>query len=321
MICLLSTRRWLTKDQIRRAVPDYAESPSAQAFDRMFERDKEELRELGVPIATRTVDVLADNEIGYRINRDDYALADVRFTPEELSVLGIASRVWQQASLGAPAARAMVKLKALGVAPDDAADDSMIGVEPRVRTVEPAFAPLFSAVRDRQAVRFHYRAASTGLRTRRTVEPWTMRNWHGAWYLAGFDRDRSAPRLFRLSRITDRPRPLGEPDGYERPGHEQVDRLFADVTDQPVQHALLAVRRGRAKLLRQHARPATPPAGAAPAGLPADYDLVHWDFTDTEQAAAEVCSFGPDAVALAPEPLSAACRRLLRGAAGLGEER
>ncbi len=154
VICLLATRRWLTKEQIRRAVPQYAECETVEAFDRMFERDKEDLRELGIPLVSGAVDAVFDDEQGYRVDRDAYALPQVDLTAAELAVLGLASRVWQQASLAGPAARAMVKLRALGVETDE---ESLVGVEPRVRTAEPSFEPLYAATRDRAPVSFRYR--------------------------------------------------------------------------------------------------------------------------------------------------------------------
>src|ERR671921_198826 len=134
VICLLSTRRPLTKAQIRQAVPQYAENTSTEAFERMFERDKDELRDLGIPLVTSFEDTLFEDEVGYRVDRDAYALPQVSFEPDELAVLGLASRVWQQASLAGPAARALAKLTALGVEPDEA---GLVGVEPRVRTADP----------------------------------------------------------------------------------------------------------------------------------------------------------------------------------------
>ena len=99
VICLLSTRRPLTKAQIRQAVPQYAENTSTEAFERMFERDKDELRDLGIPLVTSFEDPLFEDEVGYRVDREAYALPEVSFEPDELAVLGLASRVWQQASL------------------------------------------------------------------------------------------------------------------------------------------------------------------------------------------------------------------------------
>src|SRR5215217_8039843 len=194
VICLLSTRRPLTKAQIRQAVPQYAENASTEAFERMFERD--------------------EDEVGYRVDRDAYALPEVSFEPDELAVLGLASRVWQQASLAGPASRALAKLTALGAPPDDG---SLIGLEPRIRTAEPAFDALWAAVRDRVPVRFTYRTAATGAVATRTVEPWAVTSWHGRWYLTGYDRDRRAPRVFRLSRVESAVRTVGRPGEYEVP--------------------------------------------------------------------------------------------------------
>src|SRR5215211_7844316 len=159
VICLLSTRRPLTKAQIRQAVPQYAENASTEAFERMFERDKDELRDLGIPLLTSFDNPLFEDEVGYRVDRAAYALPEVSFEPDELAVLGLASRVWQQATLAGPASRALIKLKAAGVEPDES---SLVGIEPRVRTSEPAFEPIYAAVRDRQPVSFPYRAARTG---------------------------------------------------------------------------------------------------------------------------------------------------------------
>ena len=136
MLVLLYTRRPLAKAQIRQLVPQYGQSASTEAFERMFERDKDELRELGIPLVTEDIDPLHEDEPGYRIHQREYALPDISFEPDELAVLGLASRTWAQASLAGPAAQALRKLRAAGVERDV---DALIGIEPRLRTTEPAF--------------------------------------------------------------------------------------------------------------------------------------------------------------------------------------
>jgi len=88
VICLLATRRYLSADQIRRTVAGY-EDLGDEAFKRKFERDKEDLRDLGIPLETGS-DSPFDDEPGYRIRRDDYSLPDIEFEPAELAVLGVA---------------------------------------------------------------------------------------------------------------------------------------------------------------------------------------------------------------------------------------
>ena len=120
VICLLAARRYVSKEQIRSVVPQYNDSGSVEAFERMFERDKDDLREMGIPLETGSNDILFDDEIGYRIPRDAYALPEVSFDSQELAVLGLAARAWQQATLADAAARAVQKLEAAGIDVDSA---------------------------------------------------------------------------------------------------------------------------------------------------------------------------------------------------------
>ena len=96
-ILLLSSRRFVPREQIRSAVEGYR-GLSDDAFERMFERDKEDLRAMNVPVATGTNDSLFGDEPGYRISRTDFELPPIDFTPDETTVLGLAATVWQQAS-------------------------------------------------------------------------------------------------------------------------------------------------------------------------------------------------------------------------------
>lgn len=305
VICLLATRRWLTKEQIRRAVPQYADCESTEAFDRMFERDKEDLRELGIPLVTGSDSAWFEDDTGYRIDRETYALPDVELTAPEMSVLGLASRVWQQASLAGPAARAMVKLRALGVETDE---DSLVGLEPRVRTAEPAFAPLYAATRDRAPVAFRYRKPD-GEVAERHVEPWAVTSRSRWWYLVGRDRDRGAERVFRLSRVEGGIRRIGPPDSYQVPA--DLDPLAATTggsTPDDDRLALLRVRAERGGTLRMRARERTP----LPEG---DGDELSLVIGDVGRLADEIASHGVDVMVLGPEDLRAAVIRRLHGAA------
>ena len=307
VICLLATRRWLTKEQIRSAVPQYADCESPEAFDRMFERDKEDLRELGVPLVTGTDSAWFEDEPGYRIDRDAYALPEIELTAAELAVLGLASRVWQQASLAGPAARALVKLRALGVEADG---DSLVGVEPRVRTAEPAFDPFYAATRDRRPVAFSYRKPS-GESARRRLQPWALTSRSGRWYVVGQDLDRGAPRAFRLSRVEGGVSSAGPVGSYSPPEHLDPAALvggFAEPDDGRT--ALLRVRPGRCAGLRLRA------IELEPASAPGEWDRVRLRIREVSWMAEELASYGPDVVAVEPADLRSAVVRLLEGAAG-----
>src|ERR687897_303819 len=118
VIALLSTRQYVTAARIRATVPGYEADDGSEradeAFKRMFERDKAELREMGVPLETGRTSAF-DTEDGYRIARADHELPEIRLTGEEAAAVGLALRLWESAQLAGPAQSARVKLKAAGV--------------------------------------------------------------------------------------------------------------------------------------------------------------------------------------------------------------
>ncbi|MFB7916365.1 helix-turn-helix transcriptional regulator [Streptomyces sp. NPDC056061] len=202
-LCLLGTRRPLSKRELRGSIEAYLEAGSDDAFNRMFERDKDDLRELGLII--ETVENL-DGDIGYLARRDSNRLPPITLDAEEAAALGLAAKVWQQARLAGAASGALQKLRAAGMPEAEDAYEVHSALEPRIPVHEAAFEPLMLACRDRRPVTFDYRKANSARPETRHVEPWTLECWRGHWYLAGWDRERGAERVFRLSRITGRVR-------------------------------------------------------------------------------------------------------------------
>jgi len=307
VICLLATSRYLTKEQIRRAVPGYSDSD--EAFERMFERDKDELRQLGIPVETAPVDRFFDDEIGYRIQRSNYELPEIRLEADEAAVLSLAARVWQQRSLAQTASTALLKLRAAGVETDDV---SLVGIEPRVNTSEPAFGPLWEAVRDRRPVTFEYRAAGAGDAVRRHLEPWGIVSWHGRWYVTGHDRDRGAVRSFRLSRVVGDVRPEGEAGTVHKPPDADIRAIVthAYASEPSTQEATLRIRAGAAYPLRRRAQSISDEGDG--------WDRVVRRYAG-DSFAEYLASFGPDVVVLDPPDLRDAVVRQLRAVAGLEE--
>src|SRR6478672_13211579 len=249
VLCLLYTRRPLPKSKIREVVPQYGAAVSDEAFDRMFERDKDELRELGIPLVTEETSSIWEDETGYRIDQREYALPDIAFEPDELAVLGLASRTWAHASLAGPAAQALRKLKAAGIERDG---DSLIGIEPRLRTTEPAFEPVKDAVVGQRTIAFGYRTGGAGEVNARTVQPWGLASWHGRWYLTGFDLDRDAPRVFRLSRIDGDVTEVKKAQPYAVPAdHRAQEMIRTTVGEQASRDAVVRVRAARGNSLRR----------------------------------------------------------------------
>ena len=307
VVCLLSTSRYLTADQIRQAVPGYPEQDDL--FKRMFERDKEDIRDLGVPLETG-VNHPFDDDPGYRIRQQAYELPELRLEADEAAVLGLAARVWQRAALEGAAAGALLKLRAAGI---EAGDDRPApqGIEPRLGTPEPAFGPLWEAVRDRRPVTFSYRAAGRSEPQRRELEPWGVVNRHGRWYVAGWDRGRRATRVFRLSRIAGTVKFGGPPGSSTVPDGADVRELVRDWDSVPTREhtAVLRVRSGAGVGLRQHAV-----SVQADDSVPPGWDLVTTRFADVGSFADYAASFGPDAVVVDPPDLREAVIARLKGA-------
>lgn len=301
-ICLLAARRFLTKDQIRQAVPDYARCATEEAFERMFERDKDELRELGIPLTTGTQGAFFGDELGYRIDRDAYSLPEVSFSPEELAVLGLAARAWQQASLSHAAGTAVLKLGATGVDPDA---DAVLGLEPRVGATAAWFADLWAAVRDRYPVSFEYRGPRDAAPARRRVEPWGLLSRGGRWYLVAADLDRGAVRVFRVDRVGGPVTPEGS-DGsvLVPPGTDLREHLARLSPPEPRAVATVRVRADAGFGLRRDAVTSKP--------LDDEWDLLEVPYGDAEQLAAELVAYGPAVLVTGPDELLAAVVGRLR---------
>jgi proteasome accessory factor B len=310
VVLLLSSRRYLTAEQIRAAVIGYPEQD--EAFKRMFERDKEELRDLGIPLETGRANPI-DDDIGYRIRRQDYELPEIHLEPDESAVLGIASRVWQSAELAGAAAGALLKLKAASLELDEGDDGAATtrnrGIQPRLTTQEPAFGPLWEAVRDRRPVTFDYLASGRSEVTKRTLEPWGVVNRRGRWYVAGHDRARNAPRVFRMSRIAGPVRLAGPPGSVTVPDGTDVRELVKDWDRTPARDrtAVLRVREHAGVILRKWARDTEPEPG-----LPG-WDRITVSFADAGWYAHYLASFGPDLVVLDPPDLREAVISWLKG--------
>jgi proteasome accessory factor B len=303
VVCLLSARRYLTASQIREAVPGYPDS--FDAFKRMFERDKDELRELGIPLETGT-NTGSDEEPGYRISRQAYELPDIRLEPDEAAVLGLAARVWRRAELAGAAEGALLKLRAAGI---DAEDLTQPGIEPRLQTGEAAFGPLWEAVRDRRPVSFGYLAAGRTSTQSRQLEPWGVVNRRGRWYVVGFDRDRREQRIFRLSRIFGQVRFTGPVGSVTVPPGTDVRAAVRDWDAGTPTHQTckLRIRSGAGHGLRRHALSTAPDAEPG-------WDVVDVPFSDLGWWSEHIASFGADVVVLEPVDLREAVIGRLKGA-------
>jgi proteasome accessory factor B len=192
---LLDTSHPLTRDEIVGEVSGYP--AQASAYRRAFERDKEILRSMGVPI---TVEQVGDTgESGYRVRPEDYYLPDLGLTAEETAALRVAVSA---VALDHPAGEGALMKLGSRTAPGQAPIASL--------PLVPVLAPLFDAFRRRAVVTFTHRGRA------RTLESWGLTSQRGHWYVVGLDHDRGAIRAFRADRI-EGDVAIGPPDAFTIP--------------------------------------------------------------------------------------------------------
>lgn len=231
--------------EVRSGLEAYADLGD-QAFYRQFERDKKLLRDLGVPL--RTVE-MPESEAGqgYTIDTGDFELPPIEFEPDEAMMVDLAARAWQAESLRTEAAGGLLKLRAAGALTDHRADAIITPLD----TSDAGFDIVWRALLEGRRLIFTYRGVQ------RDVEPWRLVARHGSSYLVGHDRTRSAPRVFKLARMSDGPRPASAPGSVEMPDTATIDRALERLLDpDPArQEAIIAVRDGRRGTLVRGARP------------------------------------------------------------------
>ncbi|GAA1509000.1 proteasome accessory factor B [Agromyces terreus] len=305
VLALLATETGLLKAEILSTVRGYAERYEKHGtnanLERQFERDKDEIRELGIPLETvESPDRPGDNQaLRYRIPKGQYDLPDeVRFTPDELALLALAGEVWRGASLSEDSRRALTKIRGLGIEPRE----PVIGYAPRLRVRDAAFEPLRVALDRRQQVRFQYLKPGELAPRRRRVEPYAVVLHEGRWHLHGLDVDAEGLRTFLLSRIVGQVEISSQtfdaaPEGIQ-------DRILAELDELRLSNAAdLAVTAGSDAEVRLGKRAVR---GDEDAGV------IRLHFTDVAAFADELAAFGPEVRVLAPESLRTAVRDRLR---------
>jgi proteasome accessory factor B len=305
LITLLVSRSYVSKERIRSVVEQYRDAGD-EAFEKMFERDKDELRSLGIPIEVGFVDRAFEDEPGYRVERAAFELPQIDLEADEAAVIGLAARVWQHAGLASATSDALVKLKAAGVSVDRTA---LNVAQPQLTVEEPAFEAFWNATRTRTPVAFDYRTATAATASERHLQPWGVVSYRGRWYAVGHDTDRGEPRVFRLSRVQGPVRGAGKAGSYAVPPGTDLRALTQSLAPVPAQHqAVLWVRTGTALGLRRHAD--------AEIVRQDGWDRLQVSYARTDAMADEVLGYGADVVVDAPDELRDLVLRRLREASG-----
>jgi proteasome accessory factor B len=302
VLALLATETGLTKNEILSTVRGYSQRYRAGGdnanLERQFERDKDDIRDLGVPLETVETPGEAGNNqnLRYRIPRGAYELpSDITFSPEETTLLNLAGMVWREGSLSGESRRALLKLRALGAT----ADEPVLGYAPRVRVRDAAFEPLSAALERHVIVRFPYLKPGDPTAREREVIPLALVQYQGRWHISAEEAD-GDKKLFLLRRIVG-PVTTGKP-APPRPGNHKATALAGleavwerNVAEVQVQEGTDAATRLGNRRAAERVRPG----------------VLRLHFVDLAILADELSGFGPEVLVLSPPELVVAVRERL----------
>ncbi len=244
-IALLATRRYLTKSEIFRTVAGYDGEPDAR--DRMFERDKDDLRSLGIELELGSHDPLFEDEAGYRIKPERYSIQLSDLTPLEMLLLSKAADVWRDASLSSASSTGLRKLKALGL---DSDPDEIPDLTARFSEIPEQLLDVIDALSLRREILFDY-IGSELVAKRRQVWPYHLSYSHNHWYLLAFDVEQQDIRRFRLDRFAS-PVETNSAAHHFPADNDGVQAVLAQVSQETLL-ASVSVRVGRGARLRRDA--------------------------------------------------------------------
>lgn len=241
-IALLATKRYLTKSEIFKTVEGY--EGSAETKERMFERDKDDLRSLGIEIEVGSFDPLFNDEAGYRIKQESYRLDLGQITPVEVSLLSLAAEAWQEASFGDVAQKALLKLRSIGIPGDELMMPSTVN---KLSDGGQDIALISKAISLHQIMNFDYLDTEMSANSR-SIVPISLSTRSGFWYLAGVDQDVEEIRTFRLDRIVGDITVTVGPADFEVPPGFNSKEAVTSISPQGL--AIIDVRRGKGSALR-----------------------------------------------------------------------
>jgi len=241
-IALLATKRFLTKSEIFRTVEGYEGAPETK--ERMFERDKDDLRALGIQIEVGSFDHLFNDEAGYRIKAENYQLDLGEISSTQLSLLSLAANAWQGAALDDAAQRAILKLNSIGV-PTDSTE--LPAISPKLANSSIALLAITVAIANKNILNFVYLSANLQ-QVIRAVIPFAIASRSGYWYMAGVDQDVQEIRIFRLDRFIGDVTEIKNSEEFDAPENFSFKEIFDESTVH--EFAVVDVRKGKGHSLR-----------------------------------------------------------------------
>jgi len=285
-IALLATKRYLTKSEIFNSVDGY--EGTAETKERMFERDKDDLRSLGIDIEVGSFDPLFNDEAGYKIKQEKYQfeLGDISST--EVALLSLAAEAWQEASFGDVAQRALLKLRSIGIPSDEL---SIPATVQKLNDGGQDLSLITQAIAQSQRLAFDYLDSNLSVKMR-SVVPIALSTRNGFWYLSGVDQEIQEIRTFRVDRINGAIAASAGPKDFHTPTGFDPGKALSESPTQSF--ALIDVRVGKASSLR---------ALAISTQSLGEWDQVKIPILNLDSLCSLVLWHGPDAFVQEPAEL------------------
>ncbi len=295
ILALMATRSGLTKDHILSTVRGYREDTelgmARESLERRFERDKDALRELGIPLeATIPPEDDGNNKNTlYRIPKGAYDLPEgVEFTGRHIALLNLAATLWREGTLSREAHIATRKLQSFGVT----IDEPLLGFAPLISTRDPALTSLRDALEHGVQVKFDYLKPGEAAATRRQVSPLALVNHEGRWHLYSHETSSDQIKTFLLRRIVSSVTALPEaaiaaPESVSSDALRDLEALY----HQQVATLRVAPDSDAWSALSQRL------------GTDTEGSTLRVHYTDADIFAGELSSYGDDVVVLEPADL------------------
>lgn len=302
LFLLLNTAQPIEREAIRKRVPGYS-GKSDEAFERMFERDKEDLRDLNIPIETVSIDVFQEDLFGYRIKREAWLLPELELSLAERSILSVAAAAWREAQLSSAFA---VAAKRMGNSDSETSVANQIGLSIDLANTSAHLLTIMKAKRSAKCVTFSYLSSGSKTPKPRVVAPWRIFLSKGNSYLIGFDHDKGEARTFRLSRVVGNFEISDEDIIEEEPtdfSAAQVVASWRDNSEQPIK-VRLAIKPGKLGSLRMLADLIEPRT---------DLDLIEFQATDLTDIARQIARNCADVQVIEPQLLKDKVREIIGG--------
>lgn len=273
-IALIAAKRPITKEQIFKTVAGY--SGNSESMDRMFERDKEDLKGLGIDISVKSIDPFFEDEFGYRITESDYQINLGELGPKEIGFLTLAAKTWDEISSDIDSQSIVRRLHSLGVAAD---------LEiPQAKLSPTLLTTILTAIHQGQAISFDYYNEEDELE-KRFLNPYAVNSNLGLWYLHGLDQKSKKIRTFRFDRID------GSINISTELFKKPTDFKIPEIVTKPIK-AKIKIRRDHAQSLRMRSKTIEDLG---------DWEIAEVVFASPESAISEILWYGNDVVLLEPK--------------------